>query len=96
MLTIWLNSYFPQAKFEGDVFQSWNPHSTPRNVIKEVHMQRVAHTKLTAGLVEDIAAMQGRNSFHFCGAYVLLGMGLQEEAAISGYQAAQRIINHQL
>lgn len=95
MLTIWLNSYFPQAEFEGDVFQSWNPHRKPRNVIKEVYMQRVAHTKLTARLVEDIAAMQGRNSFHFCGAYVLLGMGLQEEAAISGYQAAQRIINHQ-
>ena len=94
MLTIWLNSYFPHAKFEGDVFQSWNPHKKPSNVIKEVTMQRVAHTKLTAALVGDIAAMQGRNSFHFCGAYVLLGMGLQEEAAISGFQAAQRIMNN--
>lgn len=90
-LTVWMNLYYPEATFDGDVFQTWNPFHRPREVLKDAHFMRVVHTKATATQLQELAALQGCGQFYFAGAYTMFGMGLLEQAAQSGEAVAQLV-----
>ena len=92
MLTAWLNEYYPKADFRADVFQTWNPHKKPKNVLKECHFLRVVHTKDTPQVLKEINRVQGQNNIFFAGAYSVEGMGLLEQAAQSGRKVAKMIL----
>ena len=93
MLTAWLNEYYPKADFRADVFQTWNPHKMPKNVLKECHFLRVVHTKDTPKMLKEIHRLQGKNNIFFAGAYSVEGMGLLEQAAQSGRKVAKLILS---
>lgn len=80
-----------EATFDGDVFQTWNPFKRPANVLKDANFLRVVHTKATAQQLEQLAALQGKDGFYYCGAYTVFGMGLLEQAAQSGELVASLI-----
>jgi uncharacterized protein len=92
MLTAWLNEYYPDAKFPVDVFETWNPHHIPNHVLKVCHFLRVCHTKDTASILSEIQELQGVNGVYYAGAYSIDGMGLLEQAARSGRNVAEMII----
>lgn len=83
MLTVWLNNYFPDRNFDGDMFQTWNPVHEPANVIQTVPVQRAVHTLGSRALQSKVAEIQGHEGFYFAGAYCVPGMGLLEEAVKS-------------
>ena len=93
MLTAWLNEYYADSEFPTDVFQTWNPHVIPAEdkTIKAVHFQRVVHSADTPRILAEIEKLQGVNNFYYAGAYSVYGMGLLEQAALSGQQVAERI-----
>ena len=35
-LTVWLNAFYPELKFDGDIFETWAPRTPPSHVIREV------------------------------------------------------------
>ncbi len=94
MLTAWLNEYYPMLKFPKDVFQTWNPHERPNDIIKECHFLRVVHTKETPNILAKIDQLQGENNIYYAGAYSMEGMGLLEQAARSGQKVARLIELH--
>lgn len=93
MLSAWLNKYYPKSKFTDNIFQTWNPHVLPRDssIIKVVHFTRVVHTENTGEIIDKINAIQGENGIFYAGAYTARGMGLLEQAAISGKTVAALI-----
>ena len=91
MLTAWLNEYYPKLNFPKNVFQTWNPHERPEDIIKECHFLRVVHTKETPSILRRIEQLQGQNCIYYAGAYNMEGMGLLEQAARSGENAARHI-----
>jgi uncharacterized protein len=97
-LTAWLNEYYEPTtiNFPEDVFQTWNPHTTPKpeSVLKEVHFMRVVHTVDTPSMIKEVASLQGQHNIYYAGAYSIEGMGLLEQAARSGRKVAGLIIQH--
>lgn len=103
-LTVWLNRYYPEARFKNDYFQTWGPHKQPAScgtaklVDKEadgdyqVHFNRVVHTKDTPAINREIADLQGRGDIFYAGSYAIHGMGLLEQAAKSGQLTAKLIL----
>ena len=91
-LTVWLNAFYPELKFDGDVFETWAPRTPPSHVIREVALPRVVQTVDQHKLHAGIAALQGRNGIYFAGAHVVPGMGLLEQACAAGDAAADGVI----
>ena len=87
-LTVWLNAFYPELRFEGDVFETWAPRTPPSDVVREVVLPRVVQTVDQHKLHAGIAALQGRNGVYFAGAHVVPGMGLLEQACAAGDAAA--------
>ena len=83
-MTVWLNAFYPELKFEGDVFETWAPRTPPSHVIREVALPLVVQTVDQHKLHAGIAALQGRNGIYFAGAHVVPGMGLLEQAPRGG------------
>ena len=92
-LTVWMNSYYYDRSFDGDVFQTWNPYRRPieSHILDETHFQRVVHTKSTGDIQSRVAALQGQNGLYFCGSYSSPGVGLLEQAAASALKVAHLI-----
>ena len=88
-LTVWLNQYYPAVRFARPTFETWNPLRTPEHVQKQVYFQRTVHTKDTPRLLRDIEAVQGTDGIYYAGAYCVYGMGLLEQAAVSGAAAVR-------
>ena len=63
----------------------------PDDIIKECHFLRVVHTKETPSILRRIEQLQGQNCIYYAGAYSMEGMGLLEQAARSGENAARHI-----
>jgi predicted NAD/FAD-binding protein len=91
-LTVWLNEYYPNVNFPEDTFETWNAFLPMKGVTKEVHFQRVVHSEHTPQLLKEIEAEQGKGGIYFAGSYSVYGMGLLEQAAISGKKAAARLL----
>ena len=92
LLTVWLNAFYPELKFEGDIFETWAPRTPPSHVIREVALPRVVQTVDQHKLHARIAALQGRNGIYFAGAHVVPGMGLLEQACAAGDAAADGVV----
>ena len=94
-LTFWLNEVYPDSRFSTNVFQTWAPlHSPkPETIIKKASFERVVHTAATKVVVSDIEAEQGKEGFYFAGSYTVYGMGLLEQALISGRKAANSVLD---
>ena len=56
--------------------------------MKVVHFTRVVHTEYSIKIIDNIASIQGENDIYYAGAYTTKGMGLLEQAAISGKNVA--------
>lgn len=93
-LTVWLNKYYPELDFAMDTFETWNPHTAvpPSSVLGEVHFWRSLHGQDSNTILEDIAALQGRDGIYFAGSYAVAGMGLLEEGVQSGQVVAEQIL----
>jgi len=87
-LTVWLNAFYPELDFKGDVFETWAPQTAPASVIAEVALPRIIQSTDQARLHAEIAALQGRGGVHFAGAHAVPGMGLLEQACAAGDAAA--------
>ncbi|KAL3943268.1 MAG: hypothetical protein SGBAC_002677 [Bacillariaceae sp.] len=94
-LSFWLNEVYPDSNFSGNVFQTWAPLHDPKpeSILKKASFQRVVHTKETPRLLKEIAAAQGKDGIYYAGSYTEYGMGLLEQALISGRKAAQRVLD---
>ena len=94
-LTFWLNRYYDQIDFDGDVFQTWAPHKLPEDhlLIKKFDLSRVIHTSFSKENVKAVKAEQGKNGIYYAGSYAVYGMGLLEQAAKSGRIAAELALN---
>ena len=90
-LTVWLNEYYPDVRFPEETFQTWNPLRRPKNVTKQVNFMRVVHTANTPRILKEIADLQGQDGIYYAGSYCVFGMGLLEQAALSGQLAAELI-----
>jgi predicted NAD/FAD-binding protein len=90
-LTVWLNQYYPHIAFPGNVFETWNAHRRPSNIIKEAHFLRVVHTADTPAFLVALEQVQGQDGFYFVGSYTQYGMGLLEQAALSALHVANLI-----
>ena len=95
-LTVWLNAYYPECEFGRDTFETWNCLHAPReeSVIKTAHFKRVVHTIETPHLLREIEAEQGVGRVWYAGSYAVHGMGLLEQAAVSGRSAAAGVLEH--
>lgn len=93
-LTFWLNRYYGEIGFEGNVFQTWAPIKAPKNdcVIKKFEMSRVVHTSESKDMVKLVQDEQGKRGFYYAGSYAVYGMGLLEQAATSGRLAGEQVI----
>ena len=93
-LTVWLNAYYPECEFGRDTFETWNCLHAPReeSVIKTAHFKRVVHTVETPRLLREIEAEQGVGRVWYAGSYACTGMGLLEQAAVSGRRAAAGVL----
>lgn len=94
-LTFWLNEVYPDSRFSSNVFQTWAPMHSPKpdTIIKKACFQRVVHTTNTRHLVSQIESLQGKEGIYFAGSYTVYGMGLLEQALISGRSAANRALD---
>lgn len=52
----------------------------------------MVHSADTPRILAEVAELQGTHNLYYVGAYSVDGMGLLEQAAISGQQVAARII----
>jgi hypothetical protein len=97
-LTFWLNMVYPDSKFSTNVFQTWAPLHLPRSetIIKKAEFQRVVHTTATKQLVSDVESKQGKEGIYYAGSYTMYGMGLLEQALISGRKAANSILDEMI
>jgi predicted NAD/FAD-binding protein len=91
MLSVWLNEYYPNNKFPENIFETWNPHEEPKDIIKDAHFVRVVHTEHTPSIIRDIDCIQGHNNVFFAGSYTTYGMGLLEQAALSAEKVSKLI-----
>jgi predicted NAD/FAD-binding protein/2-polyprenyl-3-methyl-5-hydroxy-6-metoxy-1,4-benzoquinol methylase len=93
-LTFWLNAYYEDINFDGDVFQTWAPIHPPRPecIIRKFEMSRVIQTSNSKDLVQLVDKEQGKGGFYYAGSYVVYGMGLLEQAAMSGKLAGERVL----
>ena len=96
MLTVWLNRYYPEHAFDGDVFQTWNPHVEPeadRRLSPDLRLPRVVQSwPETPKIQARVAELQGVGGFYFAGAHAVPGMGLLEQACQAGEIAAARVL----
>jgi len=91
-LTVWLNQYYPGVPFSRPTFETWNPLRTPEHAQKQVYFQRAVHTADTPRVLAAIDAAQGQHGIYYAGAYCVYGMGLLEQAAVSGVAAARHVL----
>eukprot|EP00964_Phaeocystis_antarctica_P152147 scaffold119927_cov60-Phaeocystis_antarctica.AAC.1 len=91
-LTVWLNQYYPGVPFARPTFETWNPLRPPEHAQKQVYFQRAVHTADTPRVLAAIEAEQGKDGIYYAGAYCVYGMGLLEQAAVSGAAAARRVL----
>ena len=94
-LTVWLNSYYPDETFTVDTFETWNALHAPREgsvLGGEAFFQRVVHTAQSERILKEIEREQGKDSIWFAGSYAVEGMGLLEQAAVSGQRAAAGVL----
>lgn len=94
-LSFWLNEVYPDSDFSGNVFQTWAPLHDPKpdSILNKASFQRVVHTNETPRLLKEIEAAQGKQGIYYAGSYTEYGMGLLEQALISGQKAAQRVLD---
>eukprot|EP00957_Ditylum_brightwellii_P015839 1192787-Ditylum_brightwellii.AAC.1 len=66
-LTFWLNEFYPDATFEGNVFQTWAPVRTPQHdkIMKKSDFTRVLHTEESKDLVARVDAEQGKRGIYY-------------------------------
>uniref|UniRef100_A0A7S4MVK0 Amine oxidase domain-containing protein n=1 Tax=Odontella aurita TaxID=265563 RepID=A0A7S4MVK0_9STRA len=93
-LTFWLNEFFPDAQFDTDVFQTWAPlrDIEPNKMLQRSDFERVVHAGNTADLVKRIRDEQGKRGIYYAGSYCVYGMGLLEQALISGMDAGDMVL----
>jgi predicted NAD/FAD-binding protein len=93
-LTFWLNEYYPDAEFGENIFQTWSPTHDPKAelIIQRSDFQRVVHSNESKNIVSEIETIQGRDGIYFAGSYSEYGMGLLEQALISGEKASNRLL----
>ena len=94
-LTFWLNKFYPDAHFEGNVFQTWAPIKSPEaeKILGRSDFERVVHSKDTQSYVANINREQGKNGVYYAGSYCVYGMGLLEQALVSGKEAANQVLD---
>merc|ERR1712232_653386 len=93
-ITVWVNAYFQDVDLGGDVFETVNPRHRPASdlIIRECHLQRVAHDSTSKERQAKISEIQGREGFYFCGAYSVEGLGLLEQAFCSAKIAVEAVL----
>ena len=79
MLTFWLNKFYPESNFDGDVFQTWAPTHAPRPdlTIKRSDFERVVHTGDVRQFVSEIERLQGKDGLYYAGSYCVYGEKVQ-------------------
>jgi hypothetical protein len=97
-LTFWLNEFYPDSKFPTNLFQTYAPLRTPKSelIVKKCDFQRVVHTSATRGLISEIESEQGKGRIYYAGVYCVYGMGLLEQALISGRTTAENVLEELL
>ena len=96
-LTFWLNEFYPDAKFDGNVFQTWSPAHQPQAelITRKSEFERVVHTARSRSIISEIdEKLQGKDGIFFAGSYSAYGMGLLEEALISGRRASTGVLSN--
>ena len=95
-LTFWLNEFYPGAEFDGNVFQTWSPAHQPQAdlVTRRSEFERVVHTARSRSIISQIEHLQGKDGIFFAGSYSAYGMGLLEEALISGSRASTGVLSN--
>jgi len=95
-LTFWLNEFYPDATFDKNVFQTWAPITTPKEdtIIRHSQFERVVHSNDARSYITDINKEQGNNGIYYAGSYCVYGMGLLEQALISGKQVSKLVLNN--
>ena len=75
-------------------YHQWAPRTRPREdlIIKECNFQRIVHTKSSKENLEAIEREQGERGIYYAGSYSVYGMGLLEQALISGTMEAERVL----
>jgi hypothetical protein len=93
-LTFWLNEFYPDSNFSTNVFQTWAPLRNPKPelIVKKCAFQRVVHTSATRGMISEIESEQGKGRIYYAGSYCVYGMGLLEQALISGRKTAENLL----
>jgi len=94
-LTFWLNEFYPDATFDKNVFQTWAPITTPKEdtIIRHSQFERVVHSNDARSYITDINKEQGNNGIYYAGSYCVYGMGLLEQALISGKEVSKMVLN---
>jgi dimethylaniline monooxygenase (N-oxide forming) len=95
-LTFWLNEFYPDSRFGAtNVFQIWAPSRPPQKekIIRRYDFERVVHSKDTRTLIAGINDEQGKNGIYYAGSYCIYGMGLLEQALISGKDVSKMVLN---
>ena len=94
-LTFWLNQFYPDSHFGQNVFQTWAPTHAPAEgtMIKRSDFERVVHSNDTRSFVEAIDNVQGKDGFYYAGSYCVYGMGLLEQALVSGKNASEKVLD---
>jgi len=94
-LTFWLNEFYPDATFDKNVFQTWAPINTPKEdtIIRHSQFERVVHSNDARSYITDINKEQGNNGIYYAGSYCVYGMGLLEQALISGKEVSKLVLN---
>ena len=95
-LTFWLNEFYPDAEFDGNFFQTWSPAHKPQAelIIRKSEFERVVHTARSRSIISQIEHLQGKDGIFFAGSYSAYGMGLLEEALISGSRASTGVLSN--
>lgn len=94
-LTFHLNEFYPDARFEGNVFQTWAPAHAPKKetILARSDFERVVHSKDTRSYIDEIKRVQAKDQIYYAGSYCVYGMGLLEQALISGKEASEMVLN---
>ena len=96
-LTFHLNAYFSEADLGGeDVFQTWSPVREPHPMltIRRSSFQRVVHGRDARRIASEIDKVQGggERRIYYAGSYAVHGMGLLEQALVSGEKVADLLL----
>lgn len=96
-LTFHLNAYFSEADLGGeDVFQTWSPVREPHPMltIRRSSFQRVVHGRDARRIASEIDKLQGggERRIYYAGSYAVHGMGLLEQALVSGEKVADLLL----